>query len=87
MNKNINEETVEEMLGKATPEVLWTIHRELTELLLRYLKETPPGEIKSQVLSVIRSFLADNQVTYADSKAGLVAGLHDVAEKFPFDDL
>ena len=85
MTKHINEETVEEILGKATPEVLWQIHRELTELLLRYLKETPADKLRAQMLSVIRSFLADNQITYADSKAGLVVGLHEITEKYPFD--
>jgi len=85
MTKHINEETVEEILGKATPEVLWQIHRELTELLLRYLKETPADKLRAQMLTVVRAFLADNQITYSDSKAGLVAGLHEITEKFPFD--
>ena len=82
---NKTEQVTEETIPRATPEVLWEIHRNLTEFFLEYLEDTKPKEVKSQILAVIRSFLVDNEITYANSKAGLMGGLNQLVTKYPFD--
>lgn len=48
--------------SRATVEQLHDLHGRIADIMLTYLKETPPGQHTAFMLNVIRSFLVDNGI-------------------------
>ena len=69
---------------ETTHDILWEIHHQLTHLLLEYIQNADSSNLNASMLNMIRGFLADNEITYRESKISLVKGLEEINERFPF---
>lgn len=63
--------------GPATEEKLWELHRELTNIFLKLIRNNISKPLKASLLSVIRLFLSDNGIN-ASSMPDMEKGLEDL---------
>jgi hypothetical protein len=69
--------------GKASKQQLRELHRLFSQALFDYMVNTPTGEHKPAMLSIVRVFLNDNGVEHSTSLEALELLRQEVAEGNP----
>lgn len=67
-----------EATGPAGIEMMYSLHRELCQHLIDYMRRVPAEKRKAQHLAVIRSFLKDNGATKFTSPRDIVAAAEEL---------